>query len=79
MQNANPNRKEFNSIFECFANFFIHETRLFASDLSEVYQLQEQKVSEASEVYRFQKSPKEYVNNLSKAYRKQNDQKNGFS
>ena len=30
---ANPKRKEFtifHSIFECFANFFIHETRLFA-------------------------------------------------
>ena len=35
--------------------------------------------SDASEVYRFQKSPKEYVQKLSEVYRKQNYQKNGFS
>ena len=43
--------------------------------LSKVCQLQEQRVSEASNLYRFQKNPKEYVKNLSEVYRKQNDQK----
>ena len=47
-------------------------------DLSNVCQLQEQRVSEASDLYRFQKSPKEHVKNLSEVYRKQNDQKNGL-
>ena len=63
--------------FRMFCKLF-HSRNKALCDLSEVYQLQEQKVSEASEVYRFQKSPKEYVKNLSEVYRKQNDQKNGL-
>ena len=39
----------------------------------------EQKVSETSDFHCFQKSPKEYVKNLSEVYRKQNDQKNRLS
>ena len=41
-------------------------------------QLQEQKASEASDLYRFQKSPKEYDKNLSEVCRKRINQKNGL-
>ena len=64
--------------FQMSRNLF-HSRNKVLCDLLGVYQLQEQKVSEASEVYRFQKSQKEYVKNLSEVYRKQNDQKNGLS
>ena len=60
----------FSNVFE---NFHPRNNALW--DLSKVCQLQEEKASEALDLYRFQKSPKEYVKNL---YGKQNDQKNGL-
>ena len=75
---ANVQRTEFtilcsNSI--SFLNFFIH--RAFY-DFVKVYQFQEQ-LSGPSEAYHFQYNPKEYLNDLSEVYRKQNEQKNGLS
>ena len=64
----------FSNVFENF-----HSRNNALCDLSKFCQLEEQKVSEASDLYRFQKSPKEYIKNLSEVYRKQNDQQNGLS
>ena len=64
---ANPKRKEYakcHCFFECFWKLFHSRNNALC---------------EASDLYRFQKSPKEYVKNLSEVYRKQNDQKNGLS
>ena len=63
----------FSNVFE---NFHSRNNALW--DLSKVCQHHEQKIPEASGPYRFQKSQKEYVKNLSEVYRKQNDHKNGL-
>ena len=63
----------FSNVFENF-----HSLNNALWDLSNVCQLQEQKISEALDSYCFQNSPKEYVKNLSEVYRKQNDQQNGL-
>ena len=74
-----PREKNLQSdiVFRMFLKTFYSRNNALC-DLWKVCQLQEQKVSEASDLYRFQKSPKEYVKNLSEVYRKQNDQKNGL-
>ena len=53
-------------VFQMFLKTLIHETMLSAIfQKSASSGAQEQKVSEASDLYSFQKSPKEYVKNLS--------------
>ena len=56
-------------VFPMFWKTF-HSRNNALCDRSKVCQLQEQKVSEGSDLYCFQKSQKEYVNNLSEVYRK---------
>ena len=64
---VNLKRKE-SAKYHCFSNFSenFHSRNNALWDLSKVCQLQEQKISEASDLYRFQKSPKKNTSKISR-------------